>query len=80
MGFIMLFYYNTEYIQGFATKLGTHGPITLILAILNIIKAAMPLWFIRRSMFALMAEKGHAPLTASRKLTRNYGSEKHTGY
>ncbi len=36
MGFIMLFYYNTEYIQGFATKLGTHGPITLILAMVGV--------------------------------------------
>lgn len=36
MGFIMLFYYNTEYIQGFATNLGTHGPITLILAMVGI--------------------------------------------
>ena len=36
MGFIMLFYYNTDYIQGFATKFGTSGPITLILAMVGI--------------------------------------------
>lgn len=36
MGFIMLFYYNTDYIQGFAEKLGTNGPIALILAMVGV--------------------------------------------
>ncbi len=35
MGFIMLFYYNTDYIQGFCASYGVNGPIALVLAMVG---------------------------------------------
>jgi uncharacterized membrane protein len=36
MGFIMLFYYNTDYVQGFCEKYGVANPFSLILAMVGI--------------------------------------------
>ena len=36
MGFIMIFYYNTDYIQGFCQTLGVGNPLSLVLAMVGL--------------------------------------------
>ena len=36
MGFIMLFYYNTDYVQGFCQTYGVSNPFALVLAMVGV--------------------------------------------